>query len=962
MFDTRFPAHSTPLRGACREKAGGPAKAGLAALVAAATFLCATGAAAQVPMDAPIPPDPAVVTGTLDNGLTFFIHENDEPENRAALRLVVNVGSIVEEADQLGLAHFVEHMAFNGTRNFEKQELVNYLESIGMQFGPGVNAYTSFDETVYMLTVPMDDPEIVSTAFQILVDWAGGVLFDPEEVDKERGVVIEEWRGRRGGQARVQDQQFPVMFHGSRYAERLPIGDPEIVRTAPVERLSTFYQDWYRPDLMAVVAVGDFDGAEIEAMIRDYFGGLTGPGNPRARTETEVPIDHPPLVTIVTDPEMPQTQVGVLYKQPPSPRGTVADFRRARVRSLYSGMLNERLRELTVQADPPFLFAAVRGGSFVRGVDASEFSAAVTEDGIERGLGALLTEAERVARHGFTSSELDREKVSLRRSYEARLAEAENRTSGSLASRYVNVYLNGNSYPSVETEMQLLDALLPGITLDETNAFAQGWLTEQGRVIVVSGPEKEGLVTPTEDDVTAVFAAVSAKEIAPYEDSEVEAPLLAEVPEGSPVVSEESVDEVGVTIWELANGVRVVLKPTDFRDDQVIFSATSPGGTSLASDEDFHNAGFAGTAASQGGVGEFDRIALGKKLTGKVASVSAGVGSLAESVNGSASPQDLETAFQLIYLRFTAPRKDETAFAAYKAQQLGMMANMGAMPQAALQDTISVVLGQGHPRAPTTLAERLKILEEADLDMALDFYRDRFADASDFTFYFVGTFNLEGIRPLVETYLGGLPNLGREESWVDHGMDPPPGVIEKIVRKGVEPQSMTMIAFAGEGEYSPEESSVIGAMAEVLSIKLRELLREDMGGTYGVGVNGMIDDRPDEEYAVIIQFGSDPERAEELSAVVFEEIERLKAEGPDAETVAKVREQQRRSKETRLEQNGFWLGQLSTYDRLGRDFRLIPSYDMIDSWTAEQVKQAAIRYLRTDQYVKFVLLPEAKIP
>ncbi len=963
MSDPRLPTLASLFPRVRRMKAGGDATTRLAALVAAAALLSTAGAAAQgPPPDAPIPPDPATTHGTLANGLTYFIHENDEPENRAALRLVVNVGSILEEDDQLGLAHFVEHMAFNGTRNFEKQELVDYLESIGMRFGPGVNAYTSFDETVYMLTVPMDDPEIVATAFQILVDWAGGVLFDPEEVDKERGVVIEEWRGRRGGMARIQDEQFPALFHGSLYAERLPIGDPEIVRTAPVERLRTFYRDWYRPDLMAVVAVGDFDGEAIEAMIRDHFGGLAGRENPRPRTETEIPTDHPPLVTIATDPEVPRTQVGVVYKQPPGPRGTVADFRRARVRSLYYGMLNDRLRELTVQADPPFLFAVAAAGGFVRGVDASEFSANVTEDGVERGLEALLTEAERVARHGFTASELEREKASLRRSYEARLAEAENRTSGSLAGRYVSVYLNGGSYPSVETEMELLDAVLPGITLEEANAFAKGWLTERGRVILVSGPEKEGLVTPTEEDVTAVFAAVSAKEIEPYEDSEVEAPLLAEIPEGSPVVSEESVEEVGVTIWELANGVRVVLKPTDFRDDQVIFSGTSPGGTSLASDENYDNAGFAGTAASQGGVGEFDQIALGKKLTGKRASVSASVGALAESVNGAASPQDLETAFQLTYLRFTAPRKDETAFAAFKAQQLGMMANMGAMPQMALQDTVAVVLGQGHPRAPGTLEERRKALEEADLDMALDFYRDRFADASDFTFYFVGAFDLEGIRPLVETYLGGLPDIGRDESWVDHGLDPPPGVIEKVVRKGVEPQSMTIVAFGGEAEYSHEESSVMGAMTEVLSIKLRELLREDMGGTYGVGVRGGLDDRPDEEYGVMIQFGSAPERAEELSAVVFEEIERLKTEGPDAETVEKVREQQRRSKETSLQQNGYWLSQLATYDRLGRDLRQIPSYDLIDGWTAEQVRQAAIRYLRLDRYVKFVLLPEAKIP
>ncbi|MYA42673.1 MAG: insulinase family protein [Gemmatimonadetes bacterium] len=388
----------------------------------------AGGAGAQQynPAD-PIPPDPEVTTGTLANGLTYFIHENDEPENRAELRLVVNAGSILEDDDQLGLAHFVEHMAFNGTENFEKLELVNYLESIGMRFGPDINAYTSFDETVYMLQVPMDDPEVLATAFQILVDWAGGVVFDPEEVDKERGVVIEEWRGRRGGSARVQDEQFPVIFHGSRYAERLPIGDPDILANAPADRLRSFYEDWYRPDLMAVIAVGDFDGEAIEAMIRAGFSGLRGPANPRPRARAEVPVDHPPLISIATDPEFPAAQVQVLYKQAESSRGAVADFRRARVRSLYARMLNERLTELRYEADPPFADALASVANLARGADAVEFSAVVASDGYMRALDAVLTEIERVARHGFTAVELEREKASLRRLYEGHLAEADNR-------------------------------------------------------------------------------------------------------------------------------------------------------------------------------------------------------------------------------------------------------------------------------------------------------------------------------------------------------------------------------------------------------------------------------------------------------------------------------------------------------------------------------------------------------
>ncbi len=930
--------------------------------LALAFLLLAPPAAAQTPdPTAPIPPDPAVVRGTLPNGLTYFVHANDQPENRAALRLVVDAGSILEEDDQLGLAHFVEHMAFNGTRNFEKQELVDYLESIGMRFGPSVNAYTSFDETVYMLQVPMDDPEVIATAFQILVDWAGGILFDPEEVDKERGVIIEEWRGRRGGMARVQDEQIPMMLHDSRYAERLPIGDPEIVRTAPVERLRTFYEDWYRPDLMAVVAVGDFDAAEMEAMIRESFAGLQGPDSPRARTEAEVPWDHPPLVSIATDPEVPVNQVQVMYKQPLREYATVGDFRNARIRSLYTGMLNRRLSELTLQADPPFLNASVGlGGGISRNMNAAQVSVGVAPGGVARGLEAVLSEAERVARHGFTAGELERQKTSLRRVYESRLAEVENRESGGLASRYVGVFLEDAPYPAVQTEMELLDAFLPGIALEEVNAAGREWLDEPGRVILVTGPDREDVEIPTEAEVTGVFATVAGKEIAPYEDSEVEAPLVAEVPAGSTVVAEESVDEVGVTIWRLGNGVRVVLKPTDFKDDEVVFSARSPGGTSLATDENFMDAEIATQAVAQGGVGDFDQIALRKKLTGKRASVSPSIGGLSEGFNGRASPQDLETAFQLVYLYFTAPRRDESAFAAFKAQMAAV--DPGAMPQFVLLDTIATTMSQGHPRAGGTLADQMEAIQAADLDAALDFYRDRFADASDFTFFFVGAFELEGIRPLVETWLGALPDLGRVESWVDLGIDPPTGVIEKLVRKGVEPQSQTQIFFVGDGEYSLEEATTIRALASILRIRLRELLREDMGGTYGVGVSGSLSDRPDDEYSITIQFGSDPERAEELAEVIFEEIERLKEEGPDAETVAKVRETDRRSKETNLEENGYWHGQLRAYDEAGMDFREIPKYDRIEGWTAEQVRQAAIRYLRTDQYARFVLLPEPKVP
>ena len=906
----------------------------------------------------PLASDPAVVAGALDNGLRYYVRPNGQPENRTLLRLVVNAGSILEDEDQRGLAHFVEHMAFNGTRNFEKQTLVDYLESIGMAFGPDINAYTSFDETVYMLEVPMDDPEMLATAFRILEDWASAVAFDPEEVDKERGVVTEEWRLGRGAGARMRDQQFPVLFEGSLYADRLPIGDTEVLATAPAETLRRFYETWYRPNLMAVVAVGDFDASAIVDMIRRHFGHLQNPDDAPPRPTHAVPIDHPPRVAIATDEEALMTSVGVLYKQPPQSYWRVDHFRRGLVQQLYAGMLNSRLDELTRQADPPFVMAFSTRGGFVRATDAYQLMAIVEEGKIERGLETLLTEAERVARHGFAASELERQKIEVMRGYERRFAERENQESGTIAAQLVNAFLEDRAYPDVETQAGLAQLMLPGITVEETNALVSEWMKEDGRVVLVDAPEKEDAEVPVSGDLTAMFDAVATKTINPYEDAEVDAALVPNLPAGTPVAEAESVDEVGVTIWTLENGVRVLLKPTDFKDDEVLFTASSPGGASLAPDEAFMSAVLASLLVVQGGVGAFDMTALGKKLAGKAVSVSPNISELSEGIGGRASPQDIETAFQLIYLYFTAPRKDEAAFEATKALFGSILANASSDPASVFGDTVAVTMSQGHPFARPPRAEDI---DEIDLDESFGFYNDRFADASDFTFYFVGAFELEGIRPLVEQYLGALPTLGREETWRDLGIDPPSGVIEKVVRKGVEPQSQTRIIFAGDAEYTREASAVLGSLADVLEIRLRELLREDLGGTYGVGVSGRLEREPDQEYQVSINFGSAPDRADELAAVVFEEIERMKTDGPDAETVGKVRETQRRNKESNLRENSYWLGQVRRFDSAGIDLAEIPSYDLIDTWSAEQLQAAAALYLRLDQYAKFVLQPEEQI-
>jgi zinc protease len=794
---------------------------------------------------------------------------------------------------------------------------------------------------------------------QILEDWAHQVSFDPDEVDKERGVVIEEWRRGRGAAARMNDVQLPIMFQGSRYAERLPIGTLEVLENFEHQRLIDFYRDWYRPDLMAVVAVGDFDEERMIELIRTHFGDLPMPESPRERVLYDVPPHAETLYALATDAEATNSQVRLLWKQPARVQATVGAYRESLVERLYNSMLNARLYELGQAADPPFAFAGSGSGSFVRTSEFYQLFALVQEGGIERGFETLLTEAERARRHGFNQSELDRQKRQLLRGMELAYADRDTRESSTFAAEYNRAFLAAEPFPGVEAEHALYQELLPGITLAEVNALAHRWLTGEDRVVMSNSPEKPGLADPTEAALAGVFGTVASADVAAYEDEAVDEPLVPSVPEGSAVVEEDHFDEVGVTYWRLENGVRVLLKPTDFEADQILLEGYSPGGTSLASDAAFESAAQSAVLISQGGVGSFDLVALGKKLTGKAASVRPTIGSLSEGMSGSASPTDVETLFELTYLYFTAPRKDETAKQSFDARMGAFLSNRGASPQAAFFDTLTITLYQNHPRAqPPSLA----MLEGVDLDTAFDFYQDRFADAGDFTFVLVGAFELDEIRPLVETYLGGLPSIDRDETWQDVGLETPTGVIEKVVRAGVEPKSETRIVFTGPASWSSEDQAALSAMGEVLSIKLRERLREDLGGTYSVSAAGSLSRMPREDYQFTISFGSDPDRLEDLVAVVWEEIERLQSEGPTAEDLEKVRESQRRSKETSLERNGYWVQRIAVSDRMGDDLANIPSFALIEGLTAEAVQAAAERYLNRDNYVRVSLYPQAAVP
>lgn len=911
-------------------------------------------------LTAPIPTDPAVRTGTLPNGLRYFVRRNARPADRVELRLVVNAGSVLEDDDQRGLAHFTEHMLFNGTRRFKKNDIISYLESIGVKFGADLNAYTGFDETVYILPVPTDKPGLVDRAFDILEDWAGGALFDSTDVVGERGVVLEEWRGGLGADTRIRDKQFPVIFAGSKYADRLPIGLPEIIQGANPAPLKRFYREWYRPDNMAVVAVGDVEPAKLVTLIQQHFGTLTAPPRARARPSIAVPPNDSTLVTISTDPELQFGSVEVLYKQSSHTLRTIADYRQGLMGRLYNIMLNQRHAEITRRPDAPFAFAGSAYGSFVRSTDVYQLQAAAKDGAILPALEAVLTEARRVDQHGFLPAELERARTSLLRSYESANAEREKTESAAYVEEYVDQFLTGDASPGIAWEYAQVQSLLPGITLAEVNALARAWITDQNRVVAISAPTKDSASVPSKAQVLATFRAANAVAVAPYTESVSSAALVANVPRPGRIVAESTTTEIGVTTWTLSNGVRVVLKPTTFKADEVMMRGWSPGGTSLVSDEDFASAMLSTTVVERGGLADFDLTELGKKLTGKQARANVYLDALEEGISGGASTKDLETLFQLTYLRFTAPRRDSTAFLAFKAQVAPFFANRSNSPDEVFSDTILITMAQDHPRAqPISQA----LLDRASYPRAFEIYRERFADASDFTFVFVGAFSLQQMRPLVEQWLATLPSTHRTEQWRDVGIRPPAGVIEKTVRKGVEPKASTVVVFSGTTPYTPATRYALRSLSEYLEMRLLDNLREALGGTYSVSVGGEATRLPDASYSVSIQYGSSPVRTDSLFRTVLAVIDSTKAGHITESDVQKVREQQLRSYEVSLKENSYWLANLAGRIENGEDPRGLLTYDQfIRALDAGQLQRAAKEFLDLSRYARFVLLPIAVQP
>ncbi len=930
-------------------------------------ILTLTGASAQQPaapstqpslaMSDRIPFDPAVTTATLPNGLRYYIRKNGRPEKRVTMHLVVKAGSVDETDPQQGLAHFLEHMAFNGTRRFKAGELIAALESTGARMGPHVNAYTSFDETVYMFQLPTDRDGVVLKGFQALADFAGGMMLEPTEIEKERGVVIEEWRGGLGVGARLRDQQIPVLYHQSKYAERLPIGKPEVLKSFTPAELRAFYTKWYRPDRMAVVVVGDIDVAQMEGQITSEFGPIAKPATAPPERNYPVPITKDLQVKVATDPEATQSSVSIIRKRPREQADTVGDYRNSLVRNFVSQMLNERFDELTRKADAPFLGAGAFSDSLSPAVGTFTVAAGVQEGKIEPGLSALAIESNRVKQHGFGAAEIDRARKWLQASFERAYNERDKSESGSYVQEYVNHFLLGEPSPGIEYEFKIAQQVLPTITASDVGAAARTLFAEENRAIIAVSPQKPGLTLPTEASLQSTLKATESVAVTAWADAAATRDLMERPPEPGTIADRREIPELGVTVVRFANGVEAWFKPTDFKNDQVIFSLTASGGTSLAEPAKFVEAQFATSYAALSGAGGHRAVDLDKLLAGKLAFASASMGLSTHGVSGSSTPANLETALQLLNLRFTAPGDDPEAFGLLKRQLDAALINRARNPSVVFGDKLSEVNTMSHYTSKPLTAERVASLDRAAM---VSIYKERFSNAADFTFFIVGAFKMDQALPLVTRYVGSLPSTGKATSkYRDVGMQFPPTVQRETVTMGKEPKAQTVLSYFADPPLEENEQTRVEAATEVLEIALRDILREELGETYGVGV-GRAQPLPQRGAAWIsVSFTGSPENAPGMVKRVQQEIERLQKEGPSADLTTRAKESARREHETELRENGFWLGRLQSSKLLGRDPMLIlKRMERIDAVTPANLHDAFKKYFPRDRYTMVTLMPE----
>lgn len=911
-----------------------------------------------------LPLDPNVRMGVLDNGLTYYIRHNEQPKERAEFHIAQAVGAILEEDHQNGLAHFLEHMAFNGTQHFPGKGIINYFESIGVNFGGNINAYTSLDETVYRLSeVPTTRAGVIDSALLVMHDWSAGLLLEGDEIDSERGVIREEWRTGANANRRMWKESNKQKYVGSQYAKRDVIGDTAVINNFSYQALRDYYKKWYGPDLQTIVVVGDIDVDAIEAKIKALWADVPARSNRGERPVYDIPNNVDPIVSIVTDKEAQQTRIELEYKHdvlPDNLKGTMAAYTQSLFNSLISTILNYRFSEITQNPESSFVGAYGYYGELTKSKDAFQLIAIPKEGQEKAALSDLIIEAEKVKLFGFTNAELERAKADLLKEYETAYNERNNQKNIRLTREYIRHYLDKECAPGMEWEYKTVQTLLPQVTVALVNQLAQAYVTDENLILSFMAPQKEGVKLPTSDETLSILKKAkedAAKLEAPKEET-IKKALVKKAPKAGKLKSVTLNETLGTTEWILSNGVKVVIKPTTFKQDEILFDAYSQGGLSKVSAvADLPSAIVSADIVNSNGIGSFTAIELEKYLSGKNANVSPSVDAYSEGLEGSASVKDFETLLQLTYLYFTAPRKDDKSYQALMNMYRTYLANKESNPKSAFSDSIQLVMS-GH--SPRTVLVNVAMLDNVSQDKALSIYKERFANPADFTFMFVGNINPADVatQKLICTWLGGLKTSKITETFVDNGERVPTGVVKNYFERVMEIHTASnRIVYTGDMPYTLKNRLNMRAISDILSIRYLESIREREGGSYGVGTNGYVSYLPVSKATLLMQFDTDPEKQTKLMSIIHQEITDIINDGPRVDDLVKVKESMLKDFQEDLEKNNWWLDSALYNYYVNKLNYLIDYKAEVDKITGETVQATLKELVNQGNVVEVVMLP-----
>ena len=915
---------------------------------------------AQQNLNDTLPVDPHVKIGKLSNGLTYYIRQNQKPDQKVELRLVVNAGSILENDDQQGLAHLSEHMAFNGTKNFKKNDIISFLQSIGVGFGNDLNAYTSFDETVYILPIPTDKPSNIDKGFEILDDWAHNVTDDDSDIDDERPIVLEESRLGKGAQDRINRKIFPIQFAGSLYANRLPIGIDSIVKNAPYSALRSFYKDWYRPNLMAVIVVGDIDPAKAEALIKKYFGPNKNPENERPRIHPDVPPYQKSVAEVITDKEATSYMYHVYYSpQKVNPSVTLGDYKKDLVKNIFSDLLNQRLRELTQKENPPFVYAACGFSSEARGYESFVGYIGTGNSDSLTGLRAFEEELARVKKFGFTEDELKRSKADLLNYIERAFNEKNKTESANYAEEYIRNFLTKEPIPGIANELKYYKELLPQINVGDVNEVVNKLSENENQFIALSGPEtKDSSSLPTDAQILAVKEEVQKMDLKPYEEKTIQASLLTENPKAGKILSTKNNSLLGTTDYTLSNGVTVTFKHTDFKNDQLLMSAVRPGGKNNYSLADKYNAEYMISVISSMGVGNFSPVDLQKALSGKTVSVRPAFSQVTSGFSGSSSVKDAESMMQLVYLYATAPRLDTSLFRSFIQKNKAQLAFLSANPQAVFVDTLFKAMYNNNPLAPIAVP-KAEYFDALNLNRIMQMYKENFGNEDQMHFTFTGSISADSLKPLLEKYIASLPATKKKFNYVDDKVRIAKGKVDVNVYKGKEPKAMIFQVYSGDIPYSDELNLKAEAISEILNIVINEELREKLKAIYGGGTQVQFEKIPYSHYTFFLTLPTGPEKVDTLLMAANAEIQDIIKNGPSKENLDKVKKQWEEQHKVDMKENSIWLSQLQDFYFPGDNPEYFINYDKyVNALTPKDIQEAAKLLLTTKNVVTGILRPE----